>query len=62
MLEFRVVCWSFTAAGLPGGNLRTEMEVAGGLRRSRSRQTKGATLLTLLTLLILWRSRSHHGH
>ena len=48
MLEFRVVCWSFTAAGLPGGNLRMEMEVAGGLRRSRSRQTKGATLLTLI--------------
>ena len=48
MLVSTLVCWSLTAAGWLGGNLRTEMEVAGGFSRSsRRRQSWRATILIL---------------
>ena len=50
MLMSTVVCWSLTAAGWLGGNLRTEREeVAGGLRSS-SRHTSRARQTILLLL------------
>ena len=53
MLVLTVVCWSLTAAGWLGGNLRTEREEVAGRLRSTTRHSSRAreTILSVAAAL-----------